>query len=95
MFIPRKMVEEKLKQILADDIGLGDVTAAAVISPNLSVKAEVIAKESGIVAGIEEAKILAEYLGLTVNVKVVDGEKIKNQTSFVADFGGCPNYSFS
>ncbi len=79
MFIPRKMVEEKLKHILADDIGLGDVTAAAVISPNLSVKAEVIAKESGIVAGIEEAKILAEYLGLTVNVKVVDGEKIKNR----------------
>ena len=74
------MVEEKLKQILADDIGLGDVTAAAVIPPNLVVKAEVIAKESeGIAAGIEEAKILSEYLGLTVNVKVVDGEKIKNK----------------
>ncbi len=79
MFIPRKMVEEKLKQFLADDIGLGDVTAAAVISPNLVVKAEVITKESGVAAGIEEAKILAECLGLTVNVKVVDGEKIKNQ----------------
>jgi nicotinate-nucleotide pyrophosphorylase (carboxylating) len=79
MFIPRKIVEEKLKQILADDIGLGDVTAAAIIPPNLSVKAEVIAKEAGVAAGIEEAKILAEYLRLTVNVKVVDGEKIKNQ----------------
>ena len=79
MFVPRKIVEDKLKQILADDIGQGDVTAAAVIPANLTVKAEVIAKEEGIVAGIEEATILAEYLGLTVNAKVADGEKIKNK----------------
>ncbi len=79
MFVPRRIVEEKLKQILADDIGQGDVTAAAVIPPNLTVNAEVIAKEDGIAAGIEEATILAEYLGLTVNAKVADGEKIKNK----------------
>jgi nicotinate-nucleotide pyrophosphorylase (carboxylating) len=79
MFVPRKLVEEKLKQILADDIGQGDVTAAAVIPANLTVKAEVIAKEEGVVAGIEEATFLAEYLGLTVEAKVADGEKIKNK----------------
>lgn len=79
MFVPRRSVEEKLKQILADDIGQGDVTAAAVIPPNLTVKAEVIAKEEGVAAGIEEATFLAEYLGLTVKAKVADGEKIKNK----------------
>jgi nicotinate-nucleotide pyrophosphorylase (carboxylating) len=79
MFIPRKIVEEKLKQFLADDIGQGDVTAAAVIPRNLTVKAEVIAKEEGIAAGIEEATFLAEYLGLKVEAKVADGEKIKNK----------------
>ena len=79
MFVPRKIVEDKLKQILADDIGQGDVTAAAVIPPNLTVNAEVIAKEVGIAAGIEEATILAEYLGLKVNAKVADGEKIRNK----------------
>lgn len=79
MFVPRRIVEEKLKQILADDIGQGDVTAAAVIPPNLTVKAEVIAKEEGVAAGIEEATFLAEYLGLTVKAKVADGEKIKNK----------------
>jgi len=35
MFVPRKILEEKLKQILTDDIGQGDVTAQAVIPPNL------------------------------------------------------------
>ena len=72
-------MEEKLKQILADDIGQGDVTVAAVIPANLFVKAEVIAKEDGVVAGIEESTFLAEYLGLTVKAKVADGEKIKNK----------------
>jgi nicotinate-nucleotide pyrophosphorylase (carboxylating) len=79
MFVPRRIVEEKLKRILADDIGQGDVTAAAVIPSKLKVKAEVVAKEAGIVAGIEEATFLAEYLGLTVNAKVSDGDKIKNK----------------
>jgi nicotinate-nucleotide pyrophosphorylase (carboxylating) len=79
MFVPRRIVEEKLRQILADDIGQGDVTAAAVIPKNLDVKAEVIAKEDGVAAGIEEAVFLAEYLGLTVKAKAADGEKIKSK----------------
>jgi nicotinate-nucleotide pyrophosphorylase (carboxylating) len=79
MFVPRKIVEEKLKQILADDIGQGDVTAATVIPASLKVKAEVMAKENGVVAGLEEAIFLAEYLGLKIEAKVVDGEKIKNK----------------
>jgi len=79
MFIPRNLLEDKLRQILADDIGQGDVTVAAVIPSNLNVKAEVVAKEDGVVAGIEEATFFAETLGLTVKAKVSDGEKIKNK----------------
>ena len=79
MFIPRNLLEDKLRQILADDIGQGDVTAAAVIPSNLIVKAEVVAKEEGVVAGIEEATFFAETLGLIVKAKVSDGEKIKNK----------------
>ena len=79
MFIPKRIVEEKLKQILADDIGLGDVTASAVVPANLTVNAEVIAKEAGIIAGIEEATLLAECLGLTVKAIVADGDRVKNK----------------
>jgi len=78
MFIPRSIVEEKLKQILAEDIGQGDITAA-LVPKNLTVKAEVLAKEEGIAAGIEEATILAEYVGLQAKAKVADGDKIKNK----------------
>ena len=79
MFVPRKIMEEKLRQMLAEDIGQGDVTAQAIIPPNLEAKAIVLAKEEGTVAGIEETIILAEYLGLNVKAKVADGEKIKNK----------------
>lgn len=83
MFIPRRIVEEKLREILADDIGIGDVTSAAIIPQNLTVKAEVITKEDGIVAGIEEVTILVEYLGLKVEAKVADGERIKNNQALM------------
>ena len=91
MFVPRKIMENKLEQLLADDIGLGDVTASAVIPPNLTVKAEVIAKEEGIAAGIEEATILAEYLGLAVNAKVSDGDKIGNKQVLMQISGDAQN----
>ena len=77
MFIPRKILEEKLLQMLAEDIGQGDVTTAAIIASGLKASAAVIAKEAGIAAGIEETAILAESLGLKITKAVADGEKIK------------------
>jgi nicotinate-nucleotide pyrophosphorylase (carboxylating) len=79
MFLPRRIIEDKLRQILADDVGHGDITVAAVIPPNIVTRAKVVAKENGVVAGVEEALILAEYLGLEAKAKVTDGEIIQNE----------------
>ena len=87
MFVPRKILEEKLSQLLAEDLGQGDVTSAAIIPPNLTVNALVIAKEDGVAAGIEEAIILAEFLGLKVQARVVDGDKIKNKQVLMEIYG--------
>lgn len=78
MYIPRKILEEKLTHMLAEDIGQGDVTSAAVIPSELKTEAKVIAKAGGIVAGIEEASILAESLGLKVITEVTDGDEVKS-----------------
>jgi nicotinate-nucleotide pyrophosphorylase (carboxylating) len=78
MFVPRKILEEKLKQLLAEDIGQGDVTSAAVVPAGLTVEAEVVAKEAGVAAGIEEVGVLAENLGLNAKAEVADGENIGN-----------------
>lgn len=79
MFVPRQIIEDKLKKILAEDLGQGDVTVSAVIPPNIIAEAEVTAKETGIVAGIHEAEILCEMSNLKVINKITDGEKIKNR----------------
>jgi nicotinate-nucleotide pyrophosphorylase (carboxylating) len=78
MFVPRNVLEAKLKQLLAEDVGQGDVTSAAVVPAGLTAKAAVVAKEAGTAAGVKEVGILAESLGLSVKAEVADGEKIRN-----------------
>jgi len=77
MFLPRKLLEEKLQKMLAEDVGQGDITTASIVPENCTAEAKVMVKEPGIAAGIEEAKILLESLGLKVKASVTDGEKIK------------------
>lgn len=76
MFLPHKIVEYKLLQILAEDIGQGDITTSIVVADGTKAEADVIAKQSGIVAGIEETMILLESLGLEVKALVTDGQKV-------------------
>ena len=77
MFLPSKILEKKLLRMLAEDVGQGDVTTALVIPANSTTEVEVIAKEAGVIAGMEEAKILLESLGLEVENIVSDGEEVK------------------
>jgi nicotinate-nucleotide pyrophosphorylase (carboxylating) len=88
MCVPRKVLEEKLMQLLAEDVGQGDVTSAAVVPSGLTVEAAVVAKETGVAAGIEEIVILAETLGLSVKNEVADGEKIRNGQVLMKISGG-------
>ena len=78
MFLPRKIIEEKLLKILSEDTGEGDVTTSLLIPADLNVEASVIAKEMGIVAGVEEARILLQSLGIEVEASLHDGAKTKS-----------------
>lgn len=77
MFTPRKILEEKLLRLLAEDVGEGDVTSAAIVPSECTAQAEVVTKAEGIVAGLEEAVILSESLGLQVVTEAADGDSIK------------------
>ena len=80
MIVPRKVVEEKLRQILAEDVGEGDVTSEAVVPAGLTADAVVLVKEAGVAAGIEETVIFAESLGLSLKAEAADGDEIKKGT---------------
>lgn len=77
MFLPRKILEEKLRALLVEDIGQGDVTSSLMVPADTNARASVVAKQPGVVAGIEEAKVFLQNLGLEVEVSVNDGKKVR------------------
>jgi len=85
--LPRKILEERLRQMLAEDVGQGDVTSTLIVPEGCSAEAEIIAKEQGVAAGIEEAGVLLESLGLKFEALVKDGDEIKPKQLLMKIYG--------
>ena len=66
-----------LLRFLEEDAPFGDVTSEAVIPEGAKAKAIIIAKQNGVIAGVEEAKTLFEHFGVKVEIKKIDGEEVK------------------
>lgn len=87
MFLPQRILEKKLRDMLAEDVGQGDITTTLLIPEKTVAEAEVITKDAGVVAGIEETKILLESLQLKVETIVMDGDKVKPKQILMRIFG--------
>ncbi|MGD8565513.1 MAG: carboxylating nicotinate-nucleotide diphosphorylase [Candidatus Bathyarchaeota archaeon] len=77
MYLPHTLLSKKIIELLIEDLGQGDVTTGLLVPTFTSVKAEVIAKEPGIIAGIEETKTLLKSFGTEVKCLIKDGDKIE------------------
>lgn len=80
MFLPKKVLEEKLRRFLEEDLGQGDVTTAIAVPEGAIVEAEVVTEEPGTVAGLEETLVFLESFGLKAEAKVSDGVEVKPRT---------------
>ncbi|MCD6139382.1 MAG: carboxylating nicotinate-nucleotide diphosphorylase, partial [Thermococcus sp.] len=69
-----------LLRFLEEDVPFGDVTSEAVIPEDLEAEAVIIAKQDGVIAGLEEAKVLFEHFGVKVELKAKDGDEVKKGT---------------
>ena len=71
-------LEQFIDEALKEDIGDGDHTTLACVSETQTGKAEIIARENGIIAGIVLADQIFTRYDATLNVKtlVSDGEKV-------------------
>ncbi len=78
--IPKKVLEEKFRKFVEEDVGQGDITTSLTIPSGTIVEAKVLVKESGVIAGIEEAMVFLESFGLQVNPLVSDGSKMRQKT---------------
>lgn len=87
--LPNVLLREKLLEFLKEDVGMGDITAEAVAPLGLEVKAQIIAKEPCVVAGLSEVKALFEMLDLKVVKLVNDGNEAKPGTVIAEIIGEC------
>jgi nicotinate-nucleotide pyrophosphorylase (carboxylating) len=85
--IPKRVLEEKFRRFVEEDVGQGDITTLLTVPSGVTVEAEVVAKESGTIAGIEEALILLENFGLQANPLASDGSKVKPKTAILKTVG--------
>ena len=87
MFLPKRVLEEKIRKFLEEDIGQGDITTSLAVSSGTIVEAEVVAKEAGVVAGVEEIITLLESLNLQAEALVADGSRIEEKTTIMKIVG--------
>ncbi len=66
---------EDLLRFVREDAPWGDVTSEAVV-PDVVCRAVIRAKDSGIIAGLAEARALFEHFGVTVRERSVDGRAV-------------------
>ncbi|MCW4055337.1 MAG: carboxylating nicotinate-nucleotide diphosphorylase [Candidatus Bathyarchaeota archaeon] len=87
MFLPNRVLEEKLCKLLEEDVGQGDITTSMLTPEKTTVEAEVVAKEGGVLAGIDAALILCESLKLQARLLKHDGARVKPKTPVLRIIG--------
>jgi len=73
------IVDDIIKRALKEDSPYGDVTVSSIVSPIERAEVDLIAKEDGIICGLDIFKRVFEILGeVEVNLFVKDGDLVKN-----------------
>lgn len=73
------IVDELIKKALTEDIGTGDITTLCTIPLNRVARGNFIAKESGVICGIEIVKRIYEIINkdIIIDIFFVDGDSVK------------------
>jgi len=86
-FLPKTVLKEKISKFLEEDLGQGDITSLLTVPSGTIVEAEIVAKKSGVIAGIEEALTLLESFGFQVRVLESDGSKVEGKATLLKIVG--------
>ncbi len=87
MFLPERILQEKLRKFLEEDLGQGDLTTFLTIPKDVVVDAEVVAKERGLVAGVEEVLALCGSLSLQAKALVSEASAVEPGTCILRIVG--------
>ena len=72
-----------IRRALDEDIGEGDATTNSIVPPEATLKGKIVAKQSGVVAGLEIAAAVFDQLDRDVMFRalVKDGSTVLNRTT--------------
>lgn len=67
-----------IRRALTEDIGSGDATTNSIVPPNATMRGQIIAKQDGIIAGLDVARAAYELLDSAVDfsAQVADGSRV-------------------
>jgi len=71
------LVRRKIREMLAEDLGTGDVTSETLVHRAVKAKASIVAKQSGVLAGVAEATMAFKEMRVKVRVLKPDGARIR------------------
>ena len=82
-------VSQSIRRALEEDIGDGDVTTNNIVPAGSSLRGRIVAKQTGVVAGIQLAEAVWRELDqrITFTPKITDGAKVETRT-VVAEVAG-------
>lgn len=82
MFTSKLLVEKTVRAALEEDIGRGDITSEAIVSPDINGEGYIISRADGILAGLLYARQAFKLVDekIDFNSLVSDGAKIKKNT---------------
>lgn len=75
------IMRDILRQMVYEDIGFEDITTNALIPEGTEAKGRIIAKEDGIIAGIDSINALFNEFGIETIIYKQDGDKVKTGVS--------------
>ncbi|MHA1828496.1 MAG: nicotinate-nucleotide diphosphorylase, partial [Candidatus Heimdallarchaeaceae archaeon] len=86
---PTPLIDEDIKKWIKDDITYWDVTTSLI--PNIQAEATIIAKQQGIIAGLQVMQRVFEIFGAKFEALVEEGQEVEKKTT-IAKVSG-PIYS--
>jgi nicotinate-nucleotide pyrophosphorylase (carboxylating) len=72
-----RSARDNFRAWLAEDVGAGDVTSAAVVDEDVLCEARIVVKEPGVVCGLDVAAVVFEALGARLEPLVADGDRVE------------------
>jgi nicotinate-nucleotide pyrophosphorylase (carboxylating) len=87
MALPEQILQEKIRRFLEEDIGQGDITTLHTIPQGIVAETEVVAREKGVIAGLEETSAFLESLGFEAEALMPDGSGVEKGTTIMRIVG--------